>query len=99
MPATTETIHAYRHLYRSLLRAVQYAPPWRYVARDQLRAAFRDPGAGALDAEGAKRTLWFLQAAARERGLEHRVLKNLLRVRLFNRWGGAWKQVLHRREG
>lgn len=72
-------LHAYRRLYRSLLQAVQYATPARYVARDQLRAAFREPDA-ALDPEGVKRTVWFLQAASKERGLEHKILKNLIEV-------------------
>ncbi|EFY90411.1 hypothetical protein MAC_03657 [Metarhizium acridum CQMa 102] len=75
----TEVVHAYRHLYRCLLRAVQYSSPARYIARDQLRAAFRETPA--LDAEGVKRTIWFLEAAGKERGLEHAILKNLLRVR------------------
>ncbi|KID88931.1 hypothetical protein MGU_04274 [Metarhizium guizhouense ARSEF 977] len=78
---TEEVVHAYRHLYRCLLRAVQYSSPARYIARDQLRAAFRETPAAALDAEGVKRTVWFLEAAGRERGLEHAILKNLLRVR------------------
>ncbi|KFH41469.1 hypothetical protein ACRE_078120 [Hapsidospora chrysogenum ATCC 11550] len=72
-------IHAYRRLYRSLLQAVQYATPARYIARDQLRAAFREPDA-TLDPEGIKRTVWFLQAASKERGLEHKILKNLIEV-------------------
>ncbi|OAA46369.1 hypothetical protein NOR_03122 [Metarhizium rileyi] len=77
----TEMIHAYRHLYRCLLQAVQYSAPARYIARDQLRCAFRDKAGRELDAEGVRRTMWFLEAAARERGLEHTILKNLLRVR------------------
>jgi hypothetical protein len=77
----TEVIHAYRNLYRSLLHAVQYSSPARYIARDQLRAAFREPPRQPLDGEAVKRTIWFLEAAARERGLEHKILKNLLRVR------------------
>ncbi|RDA84227.1 hypothetical protein CP532_0133 [Ophiocordyceps camponoti-leonardi (nom. inval.)] len=76
-----DVIHAYRHLYRCLLQAVQHAVPARYAARDQLREAFRERGAK-LDPVGVKRTLWFLQAAAREAGLEHKILKNLLRVRI-----------------
>ncbi|KAK1961776.1 DUF1763-domain-containing protein [Colletotrichum sublineola] len=74
-----EKIHAYRHLYRELLRAVQFASPYRYVVRNQLRAAFREKEA-AWDKEEYKRTMWFLQAAAREAGLEHKILKNLIRV-------------------
>ena len=34
-----------------------------------------------LDPEAVRRTLWFLKAAAEERGLEHRIVKNILRVR------------------
>lgn len=90
-----DVVHAYRHLYRGLLQAVQYTGPARYIARDQLRAAFREPGA-VFDAEGYKRTHWFVEAAARERGLEHRILKNLLRVR-SERLAEvkSWKIVLH----
>ncbi|UKZ77241.1 hypothetical protein TrVFT333_004961 [Trichoderma virens FT-333] len=84
--------HAYRHLYRGLLRAVQYSAPARYVVRDQLRAAFRERDA-ALDREGVKRTVWFLEAAAKERGLEHKILKNLIRVRLDRSWGPETRQL------
>ncbi|KAF6825375.1 mitochondrial carrier protein [Colletotrichum plurivorum] len=69
----------YRCLYRSALRAVQYSIPARFVVRDQLRAAFRNDG-GVLNKEVAQRTNWFLHAAAKERGLEHKVLKNLVRI-------------------
>ncbi|KAL7911177.1 hypothetical protein GGI35DRAFT_446734 [Trichoderma velutinum] len=87
--------HAYRHLYQGLLRAVQYSAPARYVVRDQLRAAFRERDA-ALDREGVKRTVWFLEAAAKERGLEHKILKNLIRVRLDRSWGvRTWKRALN----
>jgi hypothetical protein len=95
-----EVTHAYRRLYRSLLQAVRYSAPARYVVRDQLRAAFRErSGAGAaaeLDGEGVKRTVWFLEAAARERGLEHKILKNLVRVRLESGWGWrSWRKALN----
>ncbi|PNY29962.1 Uncharacterized protein TCAP_00134 [Tolypocladium capitatum] len=99
MGAEADILHAYRHLYRALLQAVQFSSPARYVARDQLRAAFRErkgDGAAPWDAEGAKRTLWFVQAAARERGLEHRILKNLLQARLQRaREGGNWRRMVH----
>lgn len=95
----TEVIHAYRNLYRWLLRAVQYSTPARYTARDQLRRAFREPGQGggekALDSDGVKRTIWFLQAAAKETGLEHRILKNLLKVAWHREHGSVttWREV------
>ncbi|KAL7822277.1 DUF1763 domain-containing protein [Trichoderma gracile] len=93
-----DVTHAYRRLYRSLLQAVRYSAPARYVVRDQLRAAFREQqrGAAELDAEGVKRTVWFLEAAARERGLEHRILKNLVKVRLASGWGWrSWRRALN----
>ncbi|KAG6022190.1 hypothetical protein E4U41_002298 [Claviceps citrina] len=101
---TTDIIHAYRHLYRSLLRAVQYASPARYIARDQLRRAFREgqqqqaAPSLRLNTEGVKRTVWFLEAAARERGLEHRIVKNLLRVagERAGRRDGLWRVVYAR---
>lgn len=88
--SSQEMIHAYRHLYRNLLRAVQYSKPARFTARDRLREAFRPSSGGGgaaaaaaaspFDAEAIRRTIWFLKAAAAERGLEHRILRNLLRT-------------------
>ncbi|KAH0431732.1 hypothetical protein CcaCcLH18_06907 [Colletotrichum camelliae] len=66
----------YRILYRNALRAVQFSVPARYVVRDQLRAAFREENAK-LDHRVCQRTNWFLQNAAQDRGLEHKILKNL----------------------
>jgi hypothetical protein len=79
MAATPELIHAYRRLLRAGLRAVQFSQPSSSTVRDQLREGFRDPN-GIFDAERVRRTIWFLNAAAQERGLEHRILKNLCRV-------------------
>jgi len=73
-------LHAYRHLYRALLHGVQYSSPNRYVARDQLRDAFRRGHREQFDQQKISRTLEFLDAATRERGLEHRLVKNLLHV-------------------
>ncbi|KAJ2994250.1 hypothetical protein NUW58_g1603 [Xylaria curta] len=75
--ADLKVIHAYRHLYRGLLHAVQFSKPARFTARNQLRRAFREKGAK-YDHRGIARTIRFLEAATRERGLEHRVLKTLL---------------------
>lgn len=85
MASRQEVLHAYRHLYKGLLRGVQYAIPARYIVRDQLRGAFRDTTSTSTttttwDAEAIKRTLWFLSAAGRQRGLEHRILRNLVRM-------------------
>ncbi|EXF80978.1 hypothetical protein CFIO01_06579 [Colletotrichum fioriniae PJ7] len=86
----TPIIHAYRHLYRELLRAVQFAPPHRYTVRNQLRASFRDKDA-VWDTEVSKRTLWFIQAARKEAGIEHKVLKNLVRVAWERQNMDTWK--------
>lgn len=79
MASSTQVIHAYRSLYRNLLKAVQHTIPARFVVRDQLRSAFREKGAS-FDETGIKRTVWFLEAASKERGLEHKILKNLIAV-------------------
>ncbi|KAI0186594.1 hypothetical protein EV127DRAFT_170285 [Xylaria flabelliformis] len=86
-------IHAYRHLYRGLLHAVQFSKPARYTARNQLRRAFREKGAK-YDYQKIARTIRFLDAATRERGLEHRVLKNLLFI-AWHRYEDAsdWKRT------
>ncbi|KAI0378322.1 DUF1763-domain-containing protein [Hypomontagnella monticulosa] len=92
--ADIQVIHAYRHLYRGLLHAVQFSGPARYIARDQLRAAFREKGAK-LDPRSTTRTLRFLEAAARTRGLEHRILRNLLHVAFYRYHASrkSWKHV------
>ncbi|KAK4132879.1 DUF1763-domain-containing protein [Trichocladium antarcticum] len=75
----SDLIHAYRHLLRAGLRAVQFSQPSRSTLVGRLREGFRDAD-GTFDAERARRTVWFLNAAAQQRGLEHRILKNLCRV-------------------
>lgn len=95
-PNRLDIIHGYRHLYRSLLQAVMYSRPNRFIARDQLRRAFREPGAQ-WDAEGVKRTVWFFKAAAKERGLEHRIVKNLLRTHgQRTKDDRRWSAALHK---
>ncbi|KAH7040725.1 uncharacterized protein B0I36DRAFT_311337 [Microdochium trichocladiopsis] len=92
--STEQVLHAYRHLYRGLLHAVQFSKPARYVARDRLRVAFREEGA-VLEPRSIARTLRFLEAATRERGLEHKVLKNLLATQFFRAQQEhlTWKHV------
>ncbi|RSL97632.1 hypothetical protein CDV31_012958 [Fusarium ambrosium] len=81
--------HAYRRLYRCLLKAVQHTFPARFVVRDQLRSAFREPGAK-YNEKGIQRTIWFLEAAAKEKGMEHRILKNLVKVQLGRGYYKKW---------
>ncbi|KAG9248574.1 hypothetical protein BJ878DRAFT_4017 [Calycina marina] len=75
-----DVIHSYRSLYRGLLRAVQFSKPARYTARDQLRDAFRLEDPKTYNQDRINRTVEFLRLATVEAGLEHRILKNLLRI-------------------
>lgn len=84
MTQTTKVIHAYRHLFRAGLKAVCYSYPARTSLRDLLRRAFRDKNAR-LDERAVKRTIWFLTAAARELGIEHKIVKNILMVQYWKR--------------
>lgn len=72
-----EVIHAYRQLYRAALKAVCFSQPASTVARDQLRRAFRDK-TSTFNKSTIRRTVWFLNNAARERGTEHKIVKSLL---------------------
>lgn len=103
--SSEELVQAFRRLYRSALRAVQYSKPARYVVRDQLRAAFRDSkaGADAFDPEAVRRTIWFFNAAAQSRGLEHRIVRNLVTTAYWRRRRAAtmqttWKVVVERKK-
>lgn len=75
--AQQEVLHAYRHLYRAALRAVCYSQPASTVVRDQLRRTFR-ARTSTFDKRSVRRTVWFLNNAARERGTEHKIVKNLV---------------------
>ena len=80
-----QIVRSYRNLYRRLLQAVQFSTPARYVVRDQLRRAFRSESAANYDHEAIGRTLIFLQGAAETTGIEHHILRNILRSRYFER--------------
>jgi hypothetical protein len=75
-----QILHAYRHLYRHGLRAVQFSKPARYTLRNRLRLAFRKGTPAELNTQKTNNTLKFLQYATVESGLEHKILKNLLLV-------------------
>ncbi|KAI5928273.1 hypothetical protein F4810DRAFT_186258 [Camillea tinctor] len=87
-------IHAYRHLYRDLLRAVHYSKPARFTVLYQLRAAFRDREA-TYNEQVVTRTREFLKSAIEVRGIEHCVLKNLLLIAWHRHFAklNAWKRV------
>lgn len=101
--SSAELVQAYRRLYRSALRAVQFSKPARYVIRDQLRAAFRgerttmtsaanNEGAQPFDPEAVRRTVWFFNSAAESRGIEHKILQNLLKTAYWRRKEAASRQ-------
>jgi hypothetical protein len=84
-PTTTQLIHAYRNLFRAGLKAVQYSTPARYSIRDKLRRAFRPPEEyrsekTVFDQEAIDNTVQFLEAAAANKGTEHKIVKNLCDV-------------------
>jgi hypothetical protein len=80
-----EAIRSYRHLYKALLKAVQYSHPARTICRDQLRDAYRNEPQSNYNPVKIARTLEFLDGAARERGMEHKILKNLLHTRYLHK--------------
>ncbi|KAL9114374.1 MAG: hypothetical protein Q9187_007479, partial [Circinaria calcarea] len=76
-----QLVLAYRQLYRNGLHAVQYAKPARYTLKRILDQAFRNGTIEDFNALRIGNTILFLQNAAKEKGIEHKVLKNLLHVR------------------
>ena len=78
--STLEVVQAYRRLYRQALHAVQYSSPARYVVRRQISLTFRNGTITDFNADKVDNTIQFLVNATKERGLEHHILKNLLRV-------------------
>ncbi|KAI8942596.1 hypothetical protein NX059_000653 [Plenodomus lindquistii] len=86
--SNTVVIHAYRHLYRHSLRAIQFSKPARYTLRDRIRLAFRKGSAADLEPQKIQNTIEFLQYATKENGLEHKILKNLLFVWWVQGHGG-----------
>ena len=77
-PSSQEIVRSYRILYRHALHAVQYAAPARHTLRVQLENAYRTGNAADFDAQKVNNTVTFLEGAAKEKGLEHKILKSLL---------------------
>ena len=93
MPSSQDILRSYRYLYRHAMYAVQYATPARYTLKILLENAYRTGNAADFDAERIKNTITFLEGAAKEKGLEHRILKNLLHT-----WFWDVKNRKHRKE-
>lgn len=90
MVATSqEIVRSYRQLYRHGLHAVQYAAPARYTLKILLENQYRTGNAADFDAQKISNTLTFLNGAAKEKGLEHKILKNLLHTWFWE--VRAWK--------
>lgn len=71
-------LHAYRHLYRQGLKAIQYSSPGRYILLKSLRNSYRSAPSEAFDPAKIANTLRFLERATEIAGMEHKILKNLL---------------------
>jgi hypothetical protein len=80
MASRHDILSAYRQLYRGLIHAVQFSKPARFTARDQLRDAFRKEDPSTFNRQKIDNTVEFLKLATNEAGLEHRIVKNLLRT-------------------
>ena len=92
IPSSQEIVSSYRHLYRHAMYAVQYAVPARHTLRVLLRNAYRTGNAADFDAQRINNTVTFLEGAAKERGLEHRLLKNLLHTWFWDLNNGRYKK-------
>lgn len=94
--STEEIIHAYRHLYRAALQAVCHSKPASFVVRDQLRRAFRRKEGATFDGKAIRRTVWFLRNAARQRGMEHQIVRNLLLTQFWRVKEDtvSWKRIV-----
>lgn len=82
-PTQLEIRHAYRHLYKRLLRAVCFSKPARYCARDELREAFRKGSRENFDCVKIARTIEFLESAINHKNMEHQIIRNLLLTKFW----------------
>ncbi|EXJ59233.1 hypothetical protein A1O7_06665 [Cladophialophora yegresii CBS 114405] len=84
VPASRQHIlQAYRDLYKTGLRAVQYSTPARYELRDILRQTFRTSAPSNLNPRRIQNTVKFLENARKYDGFEHRIVKNLLHLQYW----------------
>ena len=75
-----EIVHSYRKLYRQGLHAIQYSSPARHILRNRLRLAFRGGSPTDYNSRRAENTVLFLYNATKAKGLEHKIVKNLMHV-------------------
>ncbi|KAL3960237.1 hypothetical protein ACCO45_005354 [Purpureocillium lilacinum] len=95
MTTGTDIIHAYRHLYRACCaRCSSRRPRGTWRATSCARRSGTRARSGTPRARSARCGL--CRRPRGRGGLEHRVLKNLLRVRLLRaREGANWRKRLH----
>ncbi|KAL1915580.1 uncharacterized protein VTP21DRAFT_6704 [Calcarisporiella thermophila] len=79
----------YRRLWRAGHAAVSNAAPAKYIFRRKLRDGFNENLSASPDQcpilfSRAHNTLLFLDQAARRRGLEHKVIKNLCQMGIYH---------------
>ncbi|KAJ5533638.1 hypothetical protein N7494_010190 [Penicillium frequentans] len=82
VPSHQPIVQAYRSLYRQALKAIRYSTPARHVLRSTMRSAFRSNHTE-LDPSKIANTLLFLERATDVRGLEHKIVKNLMLARYW----------------
>ncbi|KAL7272887.1 hypothetical protein RUND412_004289 [Rhizina undulata] len=81
---------SYRCVYKAGLAAIQFSTPARYAVRDKIRKAFRSSPPSAYSQLRIDNTVEFLRIAARRRGIEHQIIRNLCLVHY-------WQQMRSRR--
>ncbi|KAL7276550.1 hypothetical protein RUND412_000430, partial [Rhizina undulata] len=81
---------SYRRVYKAGLAAIQFSDPARYAVRDKIRKAFRRSPPSAYSQLRIDNTVEFLRIAARRRGTEHQIVRNLCMVHY-------WQQLRSRR--
>ena len=90
-----QIVRSYRSLYRHALHAVQYSTPARYTLKALLENAYRTGKQEDYDQNRIDNTLLFLHGAASEKGMEHRILKNLLHTWWWEtRKQRSWKEYV-----
>jgi hypothetical protein len=76
-------VSAYRSLYKAGLKAIRKSVSASFALRSLLRRSFREEAAATYSEERVRNTLAFLENASRYRGVEHKVVKNILHVRYW----------------
>ena len=97
LPSKAHLISTYRSLLRSGLKAVQYSSPAKFAIQQKLRTAFEKPvigsnasgnengngNIGLFNQSAIDNTKQFLDRAAASLGMEHKIVKNLCAVHVF----------------